>query len=206
LEISFDLQKNFLLHYTNMSSVKLPDNIDYTKYTSNSGMSTKYFGQKWWDGLFISILGRYPTKIDTKNSEHIIIKNSFKNMLIGLQIVIPCIYCRNSFKKFLLDLPIEPYLIGRIELMYWLYLIKDKVNNKLICQEKKCYTDEKLKLKTLFYSGGITEDEYYTQIKTFKEDTFNTIPTPPFETVLDKYESLRAVCSDKAKTCTLPKK
>jgi hypothetical protein len=118
----------------------------------------------------------------------------------------PCIYCRESFKGFLKELPIEPYLVGRIELMYWLYQMKDKVNNKLLRQESKCYTDEKKRLKALFYTNQISEDEYYKKVSEFKRETFQTIPTPPFKEVLDKYESLRAVCSAKAKTCALPKK
>jgi hypothetical protein len=187
-------------------SINLPKGIDYSKYYGNSGADTHSWGPAAWKFLFTSIIGRYPIKIDTNNSEHIIIKNSFKSMLTSLQIIMPCIYCRESFKIFLLELPIESYLIGRIELMYWLYLMKDKVNKKLIRQEISCYTDEKRKLKALFYSGGITEDEYYKNINSFKEETRNTIPTPSFKEVLDQYEKLRAVCSDKAKTCALPKK
>lgn len=189
-----------------MNPVNLPQNIDYSIYNSNSGMSTKHWGSSAWTFLFTSIMGRYPLKIDSTNTEHVIIKHSFKHMLTSLQTVIPCIYCRNSFKVFLVELPIKPFLIGRIELMYWLYLMKDKVNNKLIDQETSCYTDEKRKLKTLFYNGEITEEQYYKQVNVFKSDTFNTIPSPPFKDVLDQYESLRAVCSDKAKTCALPKK
>lgn len=185
-------------------SIKLPDNIDYSKYTSNSGMSTKFFGPKLWDGLFTSILGRYPIKITTK--EDIQIKNTFKNTLIGLKDILPCIFCRNSFKGFLDELPIEPYLVGRIELMYWLYLMKDKVNSKLICQERKCYNDEKSKLKAMVYNKEISEQEYYKKVKEFKQDNFETIPTPPFQEVLDKYENQRAVCDKKAKKCRLPSK
>lgn len=188
-----------------MERIELPDNIDYNIYNNTSGMSTKHWGPAAWNFLFTSIMGRYPTTIDINNSEHIIIKNAFKNMLINLQIVMPCVFCRNSFKIFLLELPIEPYLTGRIELMYWLYLMKDKVNKKLIQQENKCYNDEKINLKKMFYDGIITENEYYEKVSAFKEETFNTIPSPPFKEILDKYESLRAICSDKAKTCTLPK-
>lgn len=189
-----------------MSSITLPDGIDYSVYNQNSGMSTKHWGPAAWKFLFTSIMGRYPYKLDMNNSEHIIIRNAFKQMLTSLQIVMPCIYCRESFKKFLLELPIEPYLVGRIELMYWLYLMKDKVNKKLLNQELQCYRDEKLKLKSQYYSGSISEEEYYTKIKEFKNDTFITVNTPPFKEVLDQYEGLRAVCSDKAKTCALPKK
>lgn len=185
--------------------INLPD-IDYSVYDQSSGMSTKHWGPAAWKFLFTSIMGRYPFKLDMENAEHILIRNAFKNMLTSLQIVMPCIYCRESFKIFLLELPIEPYLVGRIELMYWLYLMKDKVNKKLLNQENQCYNDEKRRLKGMFYNGLITEEEYYKQAQGFKEETFNTIPTPPFKEVLDQYESLRAVCSDKAKTCALPKK
>ena len=157
-----------------------------------------------WDALFISILGRYPIKITTK--EDILIKNTFKNTLIGLKDILPCIFCRNSFKGFLDELPIEPYLVGRIELMYWLYLMKDKVNQKLIYQENKCYNEEKSKLKAMVYNKEISEQEYYKKVKEFKQDNFETIPTPPFQEVLDKYENQRAVCDKKAKKCRLPSK
>jgi hypothetical protein len=189
-----------------MSSVKLPDGINYSIYEGTSGMSTKHWGPSAWNFLFISIMGRYPTKIDIGNPEDILIQNSFKIMLTNLQTVMPCIFCRESFKGFLQELPIEPYLVGRIELMYWLYQMKDKVNKKLLKQENQCYNDEKKRLKALFYMKKITEEEYYQKVSEFKKDTFQTIPTPPFKEVLDKYESLRAVCSAKAKTCALPKK
>ena len=65
-------------------------------------------------------------------------------MLLSLGYTMPCIYCRESFKKFCKELPIESSLSGRIELMRWLYDLRNKVNEKLIAQEKKCYNDETL--------------------------------------------------------------
>jgi len=185
-------------------SIKLPENIDYSKYYGASGMSTKFFGPRLWDSLFVSILGRYPIRINT--SDDLEIKQAFKCTLTSLSIILPCIFCRNSFEGFLEELPIEPYLIGRIELMYWLYLMKDKVNLKLICQENICYNEQKGKLKAMFYTKEITEDEYYKRTKSFKNDNSVTIPTPPFQEVLDKYEAQRAHCDKKAKKCSLPKK
>jgi hypothetical protein len=184
--------------------INLPKDIDYSKYTSKSGISTKYWGPKLWDFLFVSIIGNYPMKMNN-SIECIVKKNAFKNLLTNLTITLPCIFCRNSFKEFIIELPIEPYLIGKIELMYWLYLMKDKVNKKLIYQEKKCYNDEKKRLKVMFYSKQISENEYYTQLKTFKEDNFVTQPTPSFKSVLDKYENKRAKCDKKAKKCSILK-
>ena len=185
-------------------SIKLPEDIDYSKYYGKSGMSTAYWGSRLWDSLFVSIIGRYPIRIKTK--EDIEIKHSFKSMLTNLSIIMPCVFCRNSFVGFLQELPIEPYLIGRIELMYWLYQMKKKVNQKLICQENICYNEEKGKLKAMFYTKEISEKEYYKKIKQFKLDTFVTIVTPSFKEVLDKYESQRAKCDPRAKKCSLPKK
>ena len=81
-----------------------------------------------------------------------------------------------------------------------------KVNQKLIVQELKCYNDEKRRLKKLYRKNEISEIEYYEKLKQFKEKTFITKKSPKFKEVLDKYESIRAVCSKKAKTCALPNK
>ena len=181
---------------------ELPKNIDYTKYHSSGGMATSKWGPPCWDFLFTSIIGRYPIKIQTKSDKEI--KKSFKQFLSGLDMILPCIFCRNSLSNFIKELPIEPFLVGRIELVYWLYLIKDKVNNKLICQEKKCYKEEKIKLKELYKEKKITENEYYQKIKETKSKIFVTKKTPTFDQVLDRYEMNRAVCSKKALTCVLP--
>jgi hypothetical protein len=183
-------------------SIKLPKDIDYSKYSSNSGMSTKYWGSRLWDSLFVSILGRYPIRIKTKDD--IEIREAFKSMLINLSIILPCVFCRDSFAIFLKELPIQPYLIGRIELIFWLYKIKDKVNKKLIYQENICYKDQKKKLKAMFYTKQITEKEYYKKVKHFKNNIFVTIISPPFQEVLDKYEAQRAQCDPKVKKCSLP--
>ncbi len=110
--------------------------MNYKEFLNDSGMNTKEWGPGLWKFLFISILGRYPKKIDEKKREHQIIKKSFKDLLINLEHILPCVFCRDSYKIFITELKIEPFLIGKIELMYWLYLIKDKVNKKLIDQEK----------------------------------------------------------------------
>jgi hypothetical protein len=183
--------------------INLPEGIDYTQYHSTSGMSTRNWGPHSWKFLFTSIMGRYPIKIKTE--EHKKIAHDFKILLTSLSNILPCIFCRNSFEIFLRELPIEPFLKGRIELMYWLYLMKDKVNNKLIKQERKCYNDEKRRLKNMYRNKELSKRDYYIKIEKFKAKTFVTVVTPPFKQVLDEYESIRAVCSKKSLTCKLPK-
>jgi hypothetical protein len=133
-------------------------------------------------------------------------KKYFNQLFNNLGYIMPCVFCRESYKQFYKELPIDDFLSGRVELMYWLYLMKDKVNNKLIAQEKKCYNDEKKKLKCKYKEHKISKDEYYSLVKKFKKNTFKTIPTPPFKDVLDKYEKLRAICHAKTKSCSIKKK
>lgn len=186
--------------------INLPGNIDYSKYYSDQGMATKKWGPAAWQFLFTCIMGHYPININIKNIEHLHLRERYRCMLESLQFIMPCIYCRNSFKQFFEELPIEEYLVGRIELMYWLYLMKNKVNDKLVHQENLCYNNEKKRLKSLFSAKMITEDEYYKKIEEYKnnESTFQTKNNVTFKEVLDQYEANRAICSDKSKSCVLP--
>lgn len=188
------------------ANVNLPKNIDYSKYYSQSGMDSKTWGVAAWTLLFTSVLGHYPIKIDVNNEEHLQLTHHYSNLMLSLPYVMPCVFCRDSFKVFLLQIPLEPFLIGRIELFYWLYLMKDLVNKKLIFQERKCFVDKRNSLKNKYYSKIIRKEEYYKKISKCKKKIFKTIPSPPFIEVLDKYESLRAVCIAKAKICSLAKK
>lgn len=178
------------------------------KYLSTSGLATKSWGPSGWYFLFSCIMGGYPPEIDPKNKQHKLIKTHFKNMLCSLEYTMPCVYCRNSYKQFIKEIPIDPFLTSRLKLLEWLYLIRDKVNNKLILQEKQCYNNEKKRLKKIYSNSPKTlqdKQKYYDNLKQFKKETFITKPSPPFKDVLEKYESIRATCSNRAKTCSIPK-
>jgi hypothetical protein len=61
----------------------------------------------------------------------------------------------------------------------------------------------------MYYSRPPTKQRkemYYKKLEEFKEKTLVTQSSPPFKEVLEKYESIRAVCSKQSKTCSLPKK
>ena len=171
-------------------------------FTSNSGLKTKVWGPNGWDFLFSCIMGGYPYKLNSKNKEHLLIKKHFKNMLGSLRYTLPCVFCRESYKKFWKELPIEKYTMGRVELMYWLYLIKDKVNNKLIQQEQEAYEEKMSKLQYLFKTSKISRQEFALHKENIEKISFCTKPSPPFIEVLQFYESRRAGCSKKAKSCS----
>lgn len=179
----------------------LPD-YDYSMFYGTSGLATKLWGPHAWIFLFASIHGSYPVKFDSSNSEHIEIRRAFKQMFASLQHTMPCIFCRNSYIEFYKKLPIGKFMGGRIELMYWLYLMRDLVNQKLIQQEREGYNKEKKILKNKYRNNQITKDQYYDLINICKKNTIYTKPSPPFLEVLQKYEDMRAICSPVAKTCS----
>lgn len=178
--------------------MKLPKDIDYTKYEGSGGMSTKHWGPAYWMFMFTSVMGRYPVKIDWMNMDDVFIANQFKNTFYSMVTLLPCVFCRESLNFFISELPIDEYLVGRIEMMYWIYLIKDKVNKKLIRQETIMMKKQKEEISKTFYPGST---EYVQAMKNCIENSFKTVPTPNFQQVLDQYESLRAVCSKEAKKC-----
>jgi hypothetical protein len=171
------------------------------KYNSTSGCSIKAWGSNLWSSLFISILGGYPFKIDPSNQEHLETKKYFRQLFESLGYTLPCIYCRNSYKGFFKEINIDNFLSGRIELMYWLYLVKDKVNTKLIKQETDSYNEEKKKYKELYKSGSISEDQYYQHINEFKQKHVYTKVSPPFKEILEKYEACRSKCNKTLNKC-----
>ena len=179
---------------------------EFEQFLSTSGLSTKAWGPSGWFFLFSCVMGGFPPKIDSNNLEHTEIQQQFRNMFLSLGYTMPCIFCRQSYLEFYQQLPIDNFLSGRIELMRWLYQMRDLVNQKLIAQERDCYNTEKKRLKQLFHTAKITKRDYYWRVEQARKETLYTKPSPPFEEVLAKYEQFRAVCSKRAKTCSLPKK
>jgi hypothetical protein len=180
----------------------LPDN-DYSKFYGNSGLATKLWGPHAWVFLFASVIGSYPVTFDSTNANHIQIRRSFKEMFTSLQYTMPCVFCRNSYAEFIKEVPLGKFLSGRIQLMFWLYLIRDRVNGKLIKQEREGYNKEKKALKMKYRNNEISKDQYYSLVSVCKQTTIFTKPSPPFIEVLQKYEDMRAVCSPIAKTCSI---
>lgn len=177
---------------------------EFVQYSSSTGLSTRHWGPKGWYFLFSCIMS-YPIKIDKGNPEHRIIRKHFKNMLLSLSYTMPCIFCRNSYRQFVKELPINPFLKGRIRLMAWLYLIRDKVNKKLIKQENECYDKEFALLTEKLQNGEISSREFNNIIELKKQEIFITKPSPSFKSVLDMYESIRADCLPSSKTCSIKK-
>ena len=158
-------------------------------------IATKNYGPYWFT-LFTMILGQYPVKVDWNNQEHKTIVKHFYYLLSGLRYTLPCKYCRASFTEYFEDLPIKKFLNSRIDMALWLYLMKDKVNTKLVGQENEYIKG----LEKEYTKGKITRKQFLDQ----KQDCFHTTPSPPFAAILEYYSQFSATCSKKVQKC-IPK-
>ena len=59
---------------------------------ANNGLLTKIWGPPLWESFHAITFG-YPMEPDEE------IKNNYKQWLISLGDVLPCSYCRNSYKQ-----------------------------------------------------------------------------------------------------------
>lgn len=96
----------------------------------NNGMMTKVWGPPGWLFLHCITFG-YPNTIDEFNNEHFQKRTEYKKFFEYLGKVLPCKYCRESYDKYFKELPIDNFLNNRRDLIMWLYMIHNKVNNKL---------------------------------------------------------------------------
>lgn len=94
---------------------------------ANNGMMTTLWGPSAW--IFIHSVGHgYPLE---PSQDH---KNNYRQFFESLSDVLPCKYCRESFKQFITtgDTKLTDDIFkNRDSLTEWLYNIHEKVNNKL---------------------------------------------------------------------------
>lgn len=87
-------------------------------------METIFWGKSGWK-LFHVVAHMYPDKPTESDKKY------YRFFYEEAKHVLPCIYCRESFGKFLQELPIDDYLNSKKQLTKWIYLMHNKVNNKL---------------------------------------------------------------------------
>jgi len=96
----------------------------------DNGMMTKVWGRTGWLFLHCITFG-YPYTINPSNPDHAYKKQNYKSFFVNIGTILPCKYCRASYINFAKELPIDNFLHSRKDLCKWLYLIHNKVNNKL---------------------------------------------------------------------------
>ena len=112
-----------------------------SKSSSSNGLMTKVWGPPGWLFLHCVSFG-YPTdpiNFDIEKKQVIgTTVQMYRSFFENLGWVFPCVYCRDSYKQFIKDLPLtDQVLSSRDNLVKWLYDIHNKVNNKLKVRYRK---------------------------------------------------------------------
>jgi len=68
------------------------------------------------------------------------IQKAIKKFFTSVQHILPCIYCRRSYKQYIKEIAIEPFIAQR-KVFEWIYHIHNKVNAKLRGQGYKIERD-----------------------------------------------------------------
>lgn len=177
-------------------------------------MNTKMWGPPAWKFTH-TIAFNYPETIDWDNNDHVELSNKIKTMFTEFQNTLPCKYCRESFKKFLKQLPIEPFLGSRRAFTYWFYCIHNKVNQKLRGQEWDLFVNKLKEIldcktnnsKRKYKLERLLNNSTQKEISFLKKDILFTKPDPSYDEVCEFYEMHRAgKCKgskNKIKSCRL---
>jgi hypothetical protein len=143
-------------------------------FTKKDESDPKIWGPKMWKHMF-TVAASYPKTNPTQTQKDEVYK-FFKNLQL------PCIQCQQSYTLFWNQVPIQDYLSSRKLLIEWVYIIKDKVNKKLIMQEKNneaIYTRQCL-------AEDPTRMDFCVEYGRRKQ-AFHTTPPPPLRNVLNRY-------------------
>lgn len=102
--------------------------------SQHNGLCTSTWGNPGWFFLH-SVTAGYPVDpddFDSSNGDPIgHTRRVYTNFFTHTGDVLPCRFCRESYKLFIKDLPIEDYIHSRSALFEWLFKIHNKVNEKL---------------------------------------------------------------------------
>ena len=112
----------------------------------DNGMMTKVWGPAGWLLMHCIAYG-YPYAINPDNPDHITKKEDYYKFFYYLGRVFPCKYCRESYQKFLKELPLIDKLNTRRDLCKWVYDIHNKVNDKLGVPDNERPTFEEVDAK-----------------------------------------------------------
>ncbi len=87
-------------------------------------MLPEIWGSTIWNSMHL-IAAAYPEKPKKSDKCH------YRLYYTQLGNVIPCPTCAESYRRFMKKHPIENFLATKRSLMYWVYLMHNRVNRKL---------------------------------------------------------------------------
>lgn len=110
-----------------------------------ANMTPYIWGSSVWNSIHFIAAG-YPKKPTSQQ------KKNYCQYFKALSNVLPCASCSISFKKYMKILPLRNYLNSRKRLLYWTYLVHNKVNKKLKKKVRISWGNVYKKYITLSYS------------------------------------------------------
>lgn len=152
---------------------------------------------KWGPGAWVflhTITFNYPLDPNTKDEDEELTKREvYSNYFKFAQKILPCKYCRKSYKVYIKFLPIDPFLDDREGVTYWLYRLHDLINKKLfktspsfefVCRK---YEEIRAKCSKMTKDGDAKKKFDTCQIKVVTEDD----EIKKFaQRAIDKYETM----------------
>ena len=101
---------------------------------NNNGLCTSTWGSPGWFFLHCVAAG-YPVDPDEyddiRGNTRGHTRRTYSSFFKNTGHVLPCRFCRESYLKFIAELPIEKYIGSRQKLFEWLFIIHNKVNEKI---------------------------------------------------------------------------
>ncbi len=146
----------------------------------------KAWGPPLWRKLH-TITFRYPVHINPSNIDHQQIKIKTKALFTSLKNTIPCKMCRDSYRIFIKQMPIDGYLDSRERLAFWLYKIHNRVNAKLRKLESEQYKIALQKVEEYARVHRISPNELASIKAQLKGQIMITRADPTFEYVKRLY-------------------
>ena len=146
-------------------------------FTKKGESDPKVWGPRMWKRMF-TVAAKYPRRNPTPTQ-----RDEVYTFFKSLQL--PCIQCQQSYTLFWNQVPIEDYLSSRKLLIEWVYVIKDRVNKKLVMQEG----NNAAKYTQHCLSEDPTRVDFCVEYGKTKQ-TFHTVPSPPLGIVLNRYYNI----------------
>ena len=160
-------------------------------------MNSNSFGPPLWEGLFFIAAG-----YDLNETPKQVKNKDYREFFRTLGEVLPCRYCRESYRGFFQQLNIDRYFqMPSCGVIKFVYDLKDCVNSKLKMQEHKALHEE---FESLRQTTPLETEEFWARFRDKAHKICYTKPTPPFEKVVQDLYKHRAGCSSHMKTCKRP--
>ena len=117
-----------------MTDNKNDENMKENNNNNNNGLCTSTWGPPGWFFLH-SVAAGYPVDPDEyddiRGNTRGHTKRSYAAFFKNTGHVLPCRFCRESYLAFVDEIPIHQYIGSRHRLIEWLFIIHNKVNEKI---------------------------------------------------------------------------